>query len=94
MKNINIVRFKFIEAMVLEYGEVKRCHIMRCFNIAEAAASRTTTAYINASGNYIVKGKPCPQFKICYLDIKPNEFLAAAQIMANEQILQYKKVLI
>ena len=46
-----IIRFKFIEAMIVEFGFINRHHIERCFGLASAAASRVMTEYKNESGN-------------------------------------------
>jgi len=87
------VRFKFIEAMILEYGVIKRYHIERCFDIAVAAAGRTIKSYNNASGNLINRGKPHADFNPKFLDIEPAKFLEAAEIMAIEPIIQHKTIL-
>lgn len=95
----NIVRFKFIEAMTLKYGGVNRIHIERCFGIQTAAASRVISKYRSCNPNAIVyvpkarRIKPLGSFEPKFLDIDADTFLAAAQIMAAEEIIQFKRVL-
>lgn len=89
-----VIKYKFIEAMILVYGRCGRNHIERAFNIKSAAASRVMTSYRAKSGNNITKGKPDNGFDAVYLDIEPELFLESAQIMAEQQIIIYKEVLI
>ena len=95
----SIVRFKFIEAMILEHGFVSCYHIERCFNIATAAASRTIKAYKEANMHTVYydrkqrKIMAAGELKKMFLDIEPAKFLEAAQVMCDEEIIQYKTVL-
>lgn len=79
--------------MILKYGELKRCHLERCFDFQVAAAGRVISEYNKVSGNHIVQGKARGSFEPKYLDIEPDRFLEAAQIMAAEQIIQIKQVI-
>jgi len=92
----NIARFKFIEAMILHHGFIWRIHIERCFSVKTATASRIISLYEDTTNNEVIYDRKEKQLKASknftpkFLNIEPEAFLEAAQIMAETKIIQYK----
>jgi len=96
----NTARFKFIEAMILVYGSVKSVHIQRCFDIAAPTARRVLSNYKKENKDSLYcdhsdkEYKPTDSFITKFLDEDAVTFLNAAQLMANQLIVQTRTVLI
>ena len=91
---MNIIRFAFIEAMVIENGSIHRCHLCRAFNIAPPTATKIFTEYRKAKPNNLAFDtstkayKKSVNFKQHYLKVDSASFLSSAQIMTIETIIQ------
>lgn len=93
---MSIIRFSFIEAMMLQYQQINRGHLCRAFDFKEASATRLFRAYNQAhSENLIYNASarmyyPSNVFIAHNLKVDATVFLDAAQIMAKETIIQFK----
>lgn len=95
----NTARFKFIEAMILRYGEVKKVHIQRCFDVSSPTATRILANYKTENKDSIYCDhkdktyKATDSFVTKFLDYDADEFLNAAQLMSNQLIIQTRTVM-
>jgi hypothetical protein len=81
--------------MILEHKQVSRIHLCRAFGIKEATATRVFRAYRNAHSDNLVfepsskAYMASKEFIAHNLTVDPKIFLSAAQIMAEDQIIQF-----
>lgn len=90
---MNVKRFAFIEAMLIEHGRINRGHLCRAFNISGPTATRIFRAYKNAypenikfewTTKHYVTGN---NFLAGNLDTNAARYLKAAQVMTQQQIM-------
>lgn len=86
-------RYSFIDAMLIDHNEIARRHLCRAFGIAAPTATRLLRGYKekypdNLEFDNVAKCyRRSHQFKAQSLDILSVRFLEAAQIMADENII-------
>lgn len=99
-----LARFRFIEAVLMIHGMIRRVHIERAFWVQPAAASRIITEYKEAVPGALTCTRsakygagavnlPTPGFQPVFLNVAPQEFLAAAELMAGQEIIKVEQVI-
>lgn len=94
MKNQQLVRLKFIDAMFHEHGRLKRSFLVELFDISEITATRDLRLYEELQG-YIYYDRSEKIFKSAvgyqpvaalWEDQSPEAFLAALKVVFNVDI--------
>ncbi|WCH25213.1 hypothetical protein [Aeromonas salmonicida] len=101
LKSKNLSRLRFIEAMLALHGEVRRCHLQRAFGFGSASPASNVLSEFRAlfPEAMVLDGKTktwlaCAGFVPVLLTVEPQEYLHAAQVMAVEQIVKTKPVIL
>lgn len=88
-------QLRFIEAMLVHYGEVRRCHLMGAFGYNSPISASSIFSDFRARFPHAMRmdglsksWAVCPGFVPVLLEVSAKEYLQAAQLMAVQQIVQ------
>ncbi|MGR3968461.1 hypothetical protein [Shewanella sp. 1180_01] len=97
-------RFRFIEAVLIVHGVIRRAHIERAFWVNSATASKVISLFKQASPSALKMSRSAKygggninvrsiNFKPIFLHTSPSEFLAAAELISGQQIVEIKQII-
>lgn len=89
---MQIVRFNFVEAVLVQFGYVSRKMLMDTLSISEANATRTLRDYSDRYPNNVIYCKSekhykkgC-DFKASYLSVPAPDYLSAVKIIFGKEL--------
>lgn len=99
-----IAKFRFIEAVLMVHGVIRRAHIERAFWVNSATASKVISLFKQASPSALKMSRSAQygggninvrsvNFKPMFLHTSPSEFLEAAELIAGQQIIEITQII-